>query len=152
MSVSARARAPFFRTYPIVLRINPASTMMIAMTTSNSTRLNAVVVAGVSPAIGRILQPARSPLQARSCAEVVEAFMSNAWGIDNRLSRCTRQLCCCKPWMMLIRGVNSASTIVPTMTARKTIMIGSSAAVMPATALSTSSSYTFAIFKSISGN
>src|SRR5438046_10628595 len=70
ISVSARDRAAFFRTYPIVLRINPARMMMIAMTTSNSTRLNAVVVAGVSPALGRILQPARPPLQARSCAAV----------------------------------------------------------------------------------
>src|SRR5438309_1628939 len=33
--------------------------------------------------------------------------------------------------MMLMSGVNSASTIVPTMTARKTIMIGSTAAGAP---------------------
>jgi len=139
ISVSARERAAFLCTYPIVLRTNPAKMMMIAMTTSSSMRVNAFVVAGVSPAIGRILQPARLPLQIRGKT-------------DNEFSRFTRQVCCCKPWMMAMSGMNNAITIVPTMTARKTIMIGSSAAVIPATALSTSSSYTFAIFKSISGN
>src|SRR5206468_387227 len=49
-------------------------------------------------------------------------------------------VCCCKPWMMAMSGMNSASTMVPTITARNTIMSGSSAAVKPATALSTSSS------------
>jgi hypothetical protein len=39
-----------------------------------------------------------------------------------------------------IKGRNMAMTMLPTMTARKTIMIGSSSEVMAATALSTSSS------------
>ena len=43
-------------------------------------------------------------------------------------------------------------TMVPTTTARNTIMIGSSSEVRPDTALSTSSSYTSAIFRSISGS
>src|SRR5207249_7312658 len=51
-----------------------------------------------------------------------------------------RHVCCCKPVMMLMSGVKRASTIVPTTTARNTIMMGSSAEVRPATALSTSSS------------
>ncbi len=41
---------------------------------------------------------------------------------------------------MLIRGIKSAITIVPTINARKTIMIGSNSEVRPSTALSTSSS------------
>ena len=49
-------------------------------------------------------------------------------------------VCCCKPVMMLMSGVKRASTIVPTITARNTIMIGSSIEVRAATALSTSSS------------
>ena len=54
--------------------------------------------------------------------------------------------------MMLMSGVKRASTIVPTITARNTIMIGSSMEVRAATALSTSSSNTSATFKSISGS
>ena len=50
------------------------------------------------------------------------------------------QLCCCNPLMMLISGMNSAMTIVPTTNARKTIIIGSSIEVSAATELSTSSS------------
>jgi hypothetical protein len=53
---------------------------------------------------------------------------------------------------MLISGVKRASTIVPTISARNTIMMGSSIDVRAATALSTSSSYTSAIFRSISGS
>ena len=49
-------------------------------------------------------------------------------------------VCCCRPLMMLINGMNKAMTIVPTTTARKTIMIGSSMEVSAATELSTSSS------------
>ena len=49
-------------------------------------------------------------------------------------------VCCCKPLMMLMSGVKSASTIVPTITARNTIIMGSSIDVRAATALSTSSS------------
>ena len=43
-------------------------------------------------------------------------------------------------FMSSIRGMNMAMTMLPTMTARKTIMIGSSSDVIAATALSTSSS------------
>ena len=49
-------------------------------------------------------------------------------------------VCCCKPVMILMSGVNRASTIVPTITARNTIMSGSSMEVRATTALSTSSS------------
>ena len=45
-----------------------------------------------------------------------------------------------RPSMRAIRGKNRAMTMLPTMTARKTIMIGSNSEVMAATALSTSSS------------
>jgi hypothetical protein len=48
--------------------------------------------------------------------------------------------CCCNPLMMLMSGMKSAMTIVPTINARKTIMIGSSNDVRAATELSTSSS------------
>ncbi len=47
---------------------------------------------------------------------------------------------CCIPEMMLMSGMKRAITIVPTTTARKTIITGSSMEVRPATALSTSSS------------
>ena len=46
----------------------------------------------------------------------------------------------CMPVMMLISGRKRAMTIVPTTTARKTIITGSSREVRPVTALSTSSS------------
>src|SRR5665213_1636059 len=56
-------------------------------------------------------------------------------------------------WLIMeMRGKNMAMTMLPTMTARNTIMIGSSSEVMAATALSTSSSKLSAIFKSISGS
>ena len=42
--------------------------------------------------------------------------------------------------IILMRGRNMAMTMLPTMTARKTIMMGSSREVMAVTALSTSSS------------
>src|SRR5207248_11436505 len=61
-------------------------------------------------------------------------------------------VCCSRPVMMLMSGVKRASTIVPTITARNTIMMGSSAEVRAITALSTSSSKTSATFKSISGS
>ena len=54
--------------------------------------------------------------------------------------------------MILIIGRNMAMTIVPTTTARKMISAGSMAAVRPATALSTSSSYVFAMRVSMSGS
>src|SRR6266480_4407994 len=41
ISVSARERAPFFCTYPTVLRISPARMIMMAMTTINSMRVKA---------------------------------------------------------------------------------------------------------------
>lgn len=52
----------------------------------------------------------------------------------------------------LEKGQNMANTMPPTTTARNTIMMGSSMEVMAPTALSTSSSYTSATLRSMSGS
>ena len=109
-----------------------AKPMMIAITTSSSMIVNAALVSQMTNDGSRTKgcpdNGAAFPACLRHCSFVISEIYDSRSGLI------------CRPLMMLMSGMNKAMTIVPTINARNTIMIGSSIEVRPATELSTSSS------------
>src|SRR5436305_132850 len=70
------------------------------------------------------------------CNDVSSYALRHSLGIRHSylvIPAAARHVCCCNPVMMLMRGVNRPSTIVPTIAARNTIIIASSIDGSPAT-------------------